>query len=199
MKLIEKKEQQVTPELIWGAKYKLLTDTEDIPAGAIVILVEAEVDSDGDLKVYSEDNWDYVKPEYLQLITEPSETKLVKGNQYLASGKSWGGTDLTGKTVTLIIAEPDEDNDVKVSTVDGPAMWVKPEQLKELPVEPVTFTIEFTEEELGFIYASVGTSNNSKRRGLLSGEGFCFADKLKGFDDTKIYRELREILQGADK
>lgn len=77
MKLIEKK----VPELIWGAKYKLLSQSEDLSKGETVILVETEIDCDGDVRVFSEDDWDYVKPEQLQLIsaetTEEPETTYV--------------------------------------------------------------------------------------------------------------------------
>lgn len=81
MKLIEKKEQKKVPELIWGAKYKLLSQSEDLSKGETVILVETEIDCDGDVRVFSEDDWDYVKPEQLQLIsaetTEEPETTYV--------------------------------------------------------------------------------------------------------------------------
>lgn len=75
MKLIEKKEQKKVPELIWGAKYKLLSYSDELDKGDTVVLVEAEIDCDGDVKVFSEDDWDYVKPEQLQLITEETAEK----------------------------------------------------------------------------------------------------------------------------
>lgn len=75
MKLIEKKEQKKVPELIWGAKYKLLSDRDELDKGDTVVLVEAEIDCDGDVRVFSEDDWDYVKPEQLQLITEETAEK----------------------------------------------------------------------------------------------------------------------------
>lgn len=75
MKLIEKKEQKQIPELIWGAKYKLLSQSEDLSKGETVILVETEIDCDGDVRVFSEDEWDYVKPEQLQLISAETAEK----------------------------------------------------------------------------------------------------------------------------
>lgn len=83
MKLIEKKEQKKVPELIWGAKYKVIASScfDDIAEGETVILASAREDSEGHVRVFSEDEWDYLKPEQLQLIsvetTEEPETTYV--------------------------------------------------------------------------------------------------------------------------
>ena len=75
MKLIEKKEQKKVPELIWGAKYLLLSYSDELDKGDTVILATTTVDSDGEVRVFSEEEWDYVKPEQLQLITEETAEK----------------------------------------------------------------------------------------------------------------------------
>lgn len=73
MKLIEKKEQKKVPELIWGAKYKMLKDNEWHAKGETVLLCSTKLDYDAEVPVYSESGEGWAEPEDLQLISEDAE------------------------------------------------------------------------------------------------------------------------------
>lgn len=73
MKLIEKKEQKKVPELIWGAKYKMLKDNEWHAKGETVLLCSTKLDYDAEVPVYSESGEGWSDPEDLQLISEDAE------------------------------------------------------------------------------------------------------------------------------
>lgn len=78
MKLIEKKEQKKVPELIWGAKYKMLRDNEWHSKGETVLLCSTKLDYDAEVPVYSESEEGWAEPEDLQLITEEVEETAEK-------------------------------------------------------------------------------------------------------------------------
>lgn len=205
MKLIEKKEQKKMPELIWGAKYKVISGSgacNDIQYGETVVLATSKVDGDGDVRVFSETEWDYLRPEQLQLITE--EIELIAGNEYLVKGNSKYGKELNGETVELVYDAdfPFTGDYVVVNGAYFHGLLVKPEQLISAETTKnteLTYVIEFTESELKMVYASVGTSNNVKRKELLVKNQIDLGEIWESFDDVTLYTELADILQGEDK
>lgn len=205
MKLIEKKEQKKVPELIWGAKYKVIASDfgDEFKKGEIVILASAKKDSDGDVRVFSEDDWDYVKPEQLQLIIE--EVGLVAGNKYIVKGNSKYGKDLNGKEVTLVadVEYPFSGEYVVVNGAGYQGVLVKPEQLiftenTENTEKPeTTYVIEFTESELQSIVTGFGATSPSDRRTSARVNGYPESVAVLGHG---IYEFLKkEVLQGEDK
>lgn len=202
MKLIEKKEQKKVPELILGAKYKVIASScfDDIAEGEIVILASAREDSEGHVRVFSADEWDYLKPEQLQLII--GEVGLVAGNKYIVKGNSKYGKDLNGKEVTLVadVEYPFSGEYVVVNGAGYSGVLVKPEQLifTENTEKPeTTYVIEFTESELQSIVTGFGATSPSDRRTSARVNGYPESVAVLGHG---IYEFLKkEVLQGEDK
>lgn len=99
MKLIEKKESSKNPELIWGAKYKLLKATDYIDAGTTVILVDSVLDDEGTLFVAGINGRGWVKPEDLQLLTdEPQKDAEITYTIEFTESELQAVTDFIGNT-----------------------------------------------------------------------------------------------------
>lgn len=204
MKLIEKK----VPELIWGAKYKVKEPSlnGDIQSGETVILTKTKVDADGDVKIISENGYDWIKPEQLQLITDENAVDkdvLVAGNEYFVTGKSKYGKDLDGKKVTLV---PDDEfpftgEYVVVEGAGYHGVLIKTSQLTPVKAAKkeveTTYVIEFTESELQSIVTGFGATSPRDRRSSARVNGYPESVAVLGHG---IYEFLKkEVLQGEDK
>lgn len=200
MKLIEKKAAE--PQLIWGAKYKVLEDGyfRDIAAGETVVLTMDKPDDDGDVEAHSKEGNDYFKPHQLQLISvvDSQSLEVEIDGRYIATGTSWGGTDLTGKTV-IVYDHADGDGDVGVRVVEESKMYrIKPEQLKpvaEIAAETV-YTVELTETELQELEAALGITSEYNRADYAGRHGLSGAVGSLG---QNLYKVIKHDILGGSK
>lgn len=199
MKLIEKKVAE--PQVIWGAKYKVLEAGEynDIAIGETVLVTSDKPDNNGDVKAYSKEDFDCFKPHQLQLLSDDSQPLDVKiGGQYIASGISWGGTDLTGKTV-IVYDHADGDGDVGVQIVGGMKKYrIKPEQLKPVPIiaAETTYTVELTETELQELEAALGITAEYARADYADRHGL---SESVGSLGENLYKVIKYDILGGSK
>ena len=201
MKVIETvvpqtEEQKQTP-MIWGAKYKVIKEGfyGDISVGETVILIENDPDSDGDFRLYSEDDYDLFKPEHLELIEDGAkeETEIIVGNKYTVTGNSKYGNEIDGKVVT--VSEVWHSGELVVKCIDKSfsSSLVKPHQLTPY-VEPkeTKHVVEMTDNELIMIKKIIGQTEPFERRTMIMPE------ETWGFDagalGTSLYDELGELL-----
>lgn len=205
MKLISKKEPvKPAAPYIWGAKYLVLDSVsklKDVKAGETVIAISKDID-DGDFTVYTENDYDYIKPEHLQLIDPSTQVEHVPvtvdtaviGKQYLLIAD--GHEVPKGETVTLDIVDTDRLLSWPFRVIgSNDDDWVGADDLAELPVEPTSetvYTIELTESELQGIVTAVEQSFEYER--VFSAR---FTDSKVNVSDaaSKVYDEILNLLK----
>lgn len=181
MKLIEKKVVKVAPELIWGNKYVATGDSQssDVKKGEVVILATSKPDSDGDVRVFGEVEWDYINAKNLQPVAEEEE-----GNQiYTVSGESRYGVNLEGKKVFKSGTTSRDGIYVAVKLQGSNSSkdyLVKPKQLVPDPEAiPSTYTVELSEAEVETIVSEMS------KQPVTSDVSY------------HLFKELQELLEGG--
>ena len=93
MKVISKK---VKPAIEFGDKVKLLQDSSggDLRKADIGVVITVE-DSDGEIEVHTQHDWDYVSHEYLEVLQK------FNGDEVATAGKS-AVIELTAKEIDFI-------------------------------------------------------------------------------------------------